>query len=406
MALLPKTVAPGDDASQSPASSSGSRTPQQPTAKPSRLTVKSPPRIPPDSERAVVCLVSEILLSSLERYAAAPREELTDREARRKRAAEGVGLSQMEAFTQADNDANDEDGGKKEEVGASPFRFEKVISASPRSVAGAGSDQNRKKKAKPSSAGRAMLDEALGRIEEPLALLVASCAAVSSLVEEEDNTHGTVEDETKKALCRLRKQLIDTDVEACLAWVKKSRTLHGIQDNAKRAEQMAVARIATLIVVATICDVFMGTCHLSGDAPDDGAVEDLFGLRCDSIEEAAKIMSSFAVKKKTGGKKKGGEKKKKLKNRNENNSQEDEDGGESPAKKKKAQGKKDDAATAAAVLTRLKSDEVSDAAVEKNTHLLEETVLGLCPALSQEFLAGSIRRFGAGASTKVRSESM
>ena len=223
---------------------------------------------------------------------------------------------------------------------------------------------------------------------------------------QEDGTDVAVEDETKKALRRLRGQLADTDVDACLRWVKKSRALHGIQDNARRAEQMAVARIATLVVVATLCDVFMGTCDLGGERPDDGAVEDLFVLRSDSIGEAAKIMSSFAVRKKTAGgkKKKDGEKKKKLRDRNENNSQEDEDGGESPAKdkKKKAKGKKDDAATAAAVLTRLKSDEVSDAAIERNAHLLEETVLGLCPALSQEFLAGSMRRFGAGASTKVR----
>lgn len=349
-----------------------------------------------------MCLVSEILLSSLERYAAAPREELTDREARRRRAAEGVGLSQMEAFTQADDG---EDGGGKGEDGSPPFRFEKVVSASPRSAAG---DQGRRKKAKPSSAGRAMLDEALGRIEEPLALLVASCAAVSSLVEEEDDTkEGAVEDETRKALCRLRRQLAGTDVDACVRWVKKSRTLHGIQDNGKRAEQMAVARIATLIVVSTLCEVFMGTCQLGGDGPDDEAVEDLFSLRCDAIDEAAKIMSSFAVRKKTAGKKKkGGEKKKKLKDRNENNSQEDEDGDEPPAEKKKARGKKDDAATAAVVLTRLKSDEVSDAAIEKNKHLLEETVLGLCPALSQEFLAGSMRRFGAGALNKVSFECM
>ena len=91
----------------------------------------------------------------------------------------------MEAFTQAEEETNgDGEGRGGEEEGAPPFRFEKVVSASPRSTSGAGSDRGRgKKKAKPSSAGRAMLDEALGRIDEPLALLVASCAAVSSLVE-------------------------------------------------------------------------------------------------------------------------------------------------------------------------------------------------------------------------------
>ncbi len=102
--LLPKTVpchessnlSPATQDSTSPASSTAKGSKRTPSPKFSILRSYNEvvASIPPVEQNALISVVSELLLSSLGRYVTMPNEEPTDRKARQKRAALGVGLSQ------------------------------------------------------------------------------------------------------------------------------------------------------------------------------------------------------------------------------------------------------------------------------------------------------------------------
>ena len=176
VALLPKTMPSNGDMSLSAAS--------QDSASPASSTASSPlsaasstitsswntivQSIPSSGQHAIVCIVSELLLSSLERYVTIPKEEFTDRNARRQRSAMGVGLSQMEMVMEEESSPVQKGDNDDEEM-SNPFRFDKCISTRP-SAANTQSSSG-KKKTKNTPIGQSLLTEALKRINEPLPFL-------------------------------------------------------------------------------------------------------------------------------------------------------------------------------------------------------------------------------------------
>ena len=369
-------------------------------------------------QHAIVNIASELLLSSLERYVTIPKEDFTDRNARRQRAAMGVGLSQMEMVVEEESPA--QKGGEDEEM-SNPFRFDKCISTRP--TTSTPSDQTRKggKKSKNKNApiGQSFLAEALNRINEPLPFLIASCMSIAPLMSSEDESedNDNENNEMTKAIQRLRIQMAQcSDIDEYLKWTKSNKNIFDIKDNIKRAEEMAIAKLATLILVVVVIDVLMNTVEWnnsngSGLVVMDGSgttgsvaneVEDLFTLRTDAIDKAAVIMSSFVSskpkKKKAETSKDKKKKGKKLKEAT--NSSQELSGG--PAEKKKKSGKasstdKEEGNS----ITKVKSSDINDTTRLKNRKLFEYAVNNMSPAMSSNFLIESLRHWGAEAMKKA-----
>jgi len=350
--------------------------------------------IPPIGQNALIRVVSEVLLSSLDRYVTTPHEELHERDARRKRAAQGVGLSQMEV--------DDEDGKETSSSDKSmPLRFENIISKIPQRNA-VQAKRGKSKKSVP--IGQMLFNEALSRINEPLSFLIASCSAAASLSNDND-----AQNELKKALTQLRRRMAAClDIDDYLVWIKSNKQIFDIKDNSKRVEEMAVFKISTLVSVAVLAEALLSTCewekdNMVVDSDDDTEsaiqeVEDLFNLRIDAIDRAAEIMSSFVSQK---SKKAPSKKSKKLK-QVDGNSQEDE----SKESKKAAKKAKKDEENAA--YTTVKTSEINAATLDRNKKLVGEAVYYLSPStpMNKEFLLRSLRKFGASASKKGEVETI
>lgn len=430
VALLPESAPNGDGSNHlstdtqdatSPASSSASGTRCSKTPSPKISTFKNVfASIPPVGQQATICIVSELLLSSLERYITIPKEENTDREARRKRAAMGVGLSQMEMIVEEESDRVHD--ANVDDERSNPFRFEKCISARSTSAAGGGDVKNIQQKGKKGQSktplGQALLLEAMDRINEPLPFLVASCIAVASLahgdangcdVEDENKRcYSTGSMEVNKAINRIRHQFARcTDIQEHLKWIKTNRVVFDIKDNTQRAKEMAISKLATLMLVSAVADSLINSCDLKGerrlahsvivmDSVDTNDVakdiEDLFSLRTDAIEEAAAIMSSFVAKpvKAASESSSKGKKKKALKDVNANSSS-------LPSEQQAAETKSGKSAE----LTKIKSNDIKHATLVKNRRFIENALGNTCPAINQDFLAESLRKFGAGMSKTV-----
>jgi len=414
VALLPKSVSNNNltQDSASPASSTGGVTTPGLSSSLRRHTKIF--AIPPASQTAVVSIVSELLLSSFERYVTIPIEDLTDREARRKRSAAhgGAGLSQMEAFVEEKPlGNNNETKNAEEEKQSNPFRFEKCISTRPsnlndyRNTSKKGGGSKSKKKSS-TPIGQSLLTEALRRIDEPLPFLVASCITTTPLLvtddsDDDDDTHSNQTNELKEVLLRIRRQMARCgEIKEYLQWTKYNKQIFKIKDNAKRAEEMAISKLATLVLVAVVADIFLNTCDWSDEEEDctnntvfamgdpdndsrgsssstDGDIADLFDLRTEALDEAAEIMSSF-VSTKTQTK----IPKKKPQESDVNTSQQ-------PSRKKKG-----DASSKNGVgITKVK--EINDVTRARNHKLATDVIYNVCPAMNHEFLAGALRRFGA-----------
>ena len=396
--------------------------------------------IPISGQKAIIGIVSELLLSSLERYITVPKEEPTDRKARQQRAALGAGLSQPDIFDEEEESSNKKKGTSDASVESNPFRFEKLINTRPSSLSSGGSgvnDTNAKKtKAKSFPIGQSLLLEAMDRINEPLAFLLASSLAVVPLLSSEDKNDCDDDDddddiangsmynsdrryELKKSLIRIRSQMARcSDVEDYLQWIKTNKVIFDIKDNAKRSKEMAISKLATLLLVSLIADVLIGACkwekgnidavvvECSDDSDAANDVEDLFTLRMDAMSEATVIMSSFVMKPKksiaaledTDGKTEK-TKKKKLKNIDANKSSQSSDKPAAETKKKK--GGKSSALAGEAVFTKVKSSDINDVTLAKNRRLIEAVLDNISPAMNHEFLAEALRRAGAEASKKV-----
>ena len=402
MALLPDmaTAAGGNTQTQgsiSPTSSGGGSAERTP---PPSLALRGRPRpvatIPPTGRTALTCIVAELLLSSLERYLTAPKEAPTDREARRERAARGMGLSQMEEDEPAKRDGN-------------PFRFDKCLQVTSRPSMG-----NSKKKSQSTTIGQSLLTEALNRINEPLPFLIASCIATTPLLanaadgneEDVDDVNPTAKFEMKTTLNRIRCQMARcTDIHEYTKWTKSSRRIFEIKDIAKRAVELATSKLATLLLVAAVADVFLGTCTSGGEEKNatfimviasetstNNDIEDLFSLRTEAIDEAADIMSSF-VSAKSQRKASSSEKKLKLKEVDVNSSsqQTSKQQHEEPQKKKGRGG-----------IVKVKTSEINEAIRVRNRRSMEDAVQNIGPAMNHNFLADSLRKFGAEVAKKVR----
>ena len=441
--LLPQTVprfgndnlsaATQDSTSPASSTTTGNKRTSSPKFSPLGSYYEVVASIPPEEQNALICIVSELLLSSLERYVTVPKEDLTDRKARQQRAARGVGLSQP------DIDIEDESpgggritgGGKRGGVAeekCNPFRFEKLISTRPSnsSDGGGNSKQRTKKKAKV-PIGQTLLMEAMDRINEPLAFLLASSVAVMSLLAPEDeesddggdygihdnNAESDRNNEMRKTLFRIRSQMSScTDVDEYLKWIKTNKAIFDVKDNSQRAKEMAISKLATLILVSVIADVVIGMCNSkhdcavevgSGDGSDvANEIENLFTLRTDAMSEAADIMSSFIMKQtktasalNTDGKKE--KVKTKLKNVDANSSSQPI---VNTADDKKKKGCKSSSSVAGggeetAVFTKVKSSDITEATVAKNRKLIEAVVDNISPAMNHVFLAESLRNSGA-----------
>jgi len=298
-----------------------------------------------------------------------PQEDSRDREARRQRAINiGSQLSQMET-------------GENRDDGISmPFRFEACISTRPINRMDNKSKGGKPKKSSP--VGQTLLEEATGRINEPLSHLFASSSAASSL---------DPQGELRRCMDRIRNRMAHcNDIDSYLKWVESCKQIVGINDDAKRTEEMAVTKLATLVVVANVADVLIGTTNFNdeNDNPQvtnyestDQIVERLFNLRSDAITRAVEIMSSFVnVKPKREAK--------------------------APKKSKDVVGTNHDSESKAkngeVYQTKLaKTSDVNPATVARNQKLIED-VLSLCPALPLEFIAPAFRKFGALASASKK----
>jgi len=417
VALLPKTMPSNGDMSLSSASqdssSPASSTASSPLSAASTTITSSwntiVQSIPSSGQHAIVCIVSELLLSSLERYVTIPKEEFTDRNARRQRSAMGVGLSQMEMVMEEESPA--QKGDNDDEEMSNPFRFDKCISTRP-SAANTQSSSG-KKKAKNTPIGQSLLTEALKRINEPLPFLLASCISTSPLIScdggDTDDDEDSQTNEMKKAIKRIRQQMAEcSDISEYTTWTKTCKSIMNIEENIKRSEEMAISKLATLVLVAVTIDVLLGTVDLKGDTNGaslvvmDGSVsggaanevEDLFTLRTDAIDMAAVIMSSFVNSKPS--KKKATTKKSKKKLKEATNSQSSEQ--PSPEKKKKSSSVKSGGEM---VLSKVKTSDIPDSIRLKNRMLVEDTINNISPAMSSEYLAESLRKFGAEAMRKI-----
>ncbi len=377
--------------------------------------------IPPASQLATISIVSELLLSSLERYVTIPKEERTDREARRARAALGVGLSQMEMLVE------EEDKEPGADDGSNPFRFEKCISTRLSSTSERDDTIQKEGKGKKSKSiipfGQSLLIEAMDRINEPLPYLIASCIAVTSLASGETNdcidgeqydnelsNDNTSSSEMIKSINQLRHKFARcTDIQQYLQWIKTNKIVFDIKDNIKRAKEMAISKLATLMLVSAASDALISSCDLkdekglaknavvamevrsdfSGVAND---VEDLFVLRSEAIEEAATIMSSFVPKptRSASASKSTGKKKIALKNINPNSSSQSSERHTAETKSGKS-----------AEFAKLNSSDISQATLAKNRKFIENILGNTCPATNQDFLAESLRKFGSEVSKKV-----
>ena len=389
IALLPKSAVSTLEASQtqdsvSPASTASAASTLSPLALRSQRGGVSGMVISPTSQSALIRVVSEVLQSSLDRYVTTPKEEQHERDARRKRAAQGVGLSQME---------DDDEDGKETSVDKSiPLRFENIISKFPqRSVV----QPKRGKSKKTASIGQMLFNEALSRINEPLSFLVASCSAAASLSNDND-----AQNELKKALTQLRRRMAAcSDIDEYLEWLKSHKQIFNIKDNAKRVEEMAIFKISTLVSVAVLVEAILSTCELEngnlvesvGDTESTNEeVENLFNLRIDAIDRAAEIMSSFISQKskKTSSKKS----KKKLKQVDGNSQDESKESKKTTEKAKKGE--------EVEAYTTVKSSDINSATLVRNKKLVEEAVHDLSPSMNKEFLTRSLRRFGTNAAKK------
>ena len=202
-----------------------------------------------------------------------------------------------------------------------------------------------------------------------------------------------------------------TDVDEYLKWIKTNKAIFDVKDNAQRAKEMAISKLATLILVSVIADVLIGMCNLkhdcavavgSGDGSDvANEIEDLFTLRTDAMSEAADIMSRFVMKQtkaapalNTDGKKE--KVKTKLKNVDANLSSQPI---VNTAADKKKKGCKSSSSAAGgeetAVFTKVKSSDITEATLAKNRKLIEAVVDNISPAMNHVFLAESLRNSGA-----------
>lgn len=319
--------------------------------------------------KAIIKIVSEVFFSQLERYVTTPQEDSRDREARRQRAINiGSQLSQMETDENRDDNIS------------MPFRFEACISTRPINRMDIKPKGGKPKKSSP--VGQTLLEEAMGRVNEPLSHLFASSSVASSL---------DPQGELKRYMDQIRNRMARcNDIDSYLKWVESCKQIVGINDDAKRTEEMAVTKLATLVVVANVADVLIGTTNFNdeNDNPQvtnyestSQIVERLFNLRSDAITRAVEIMSSFVhVKPKREAK--------------------------APKKTKDVVGTTDHAVSKAengeisqAKLT--KTSDVNPATASRNQKLIEE-VLSLCPAPQLEFIAPAFRKFGALASASKK----
>jgi hypothetical protein len=434
LGLLPKTAPCHDNCSAatqdsaSPASTTPMGIKQMPSPKFSSMgsyneVVAS---ISSVGQKAIISVVSELLLSSLERYVTKPKEELTDRKARQQRAALGVGLSQPDIIIEDESPGRGckTGGGKCSGVAdekCNPFRFEKLINTRPPNSSDGGSNNKKgaKKKAKV-PIGQTLLIEAMERINEPLAFLLASSVAVVPLLASDDDEcdEGGDDDihynndKLKKTLNHISSQMACcTDIAEYLKWTKTNKAIFDIKDNAQRTKEIAIGKLATLILVSVTADVLIGTfcwkkehgdaadCVMGRDVAND--IEDLFTLRADAISEATEIMSSFVVKQKKAAPALNKEGKKvkvktKLKNIDANtSSQSIEETKVEKTKNGKSSSSVAGGGEGMAVFTKVKSSEINGSTLAKNRKLIEAVVDNTTPAMNYEFVAELLRKAGA-----------
>ena len=414
----------------SPASSSASGTRGSRTPPPDISSFKNIfDTIPPAGQIATIGVVSELLLSSLERYITIPNEGRTVLEARRQRASLGVGLSQMEMIVEEESDRGHDKGiGSNKPI--NPFRFEKCISSRVSSnTEGCDMHQQKVKGKKIQSKpplGQSLLIEAMDRINEPLPYLIASCTAVSLLIsgdthgfddsEGSDGNHNKATDsyssnEMLSTINRVRQQFAGcTDIQEHLKWIKANKVAFDIKDNDKRAKEMAVHKLATLMLVSTVADSLMTSCDLKveraaaansfivmeNDAPISEVandIEDLFTVRTVAIGEAAAIMSSLSAtpSKPAASAKSKGKKKKALEEVNPNSSSQFTEQNTADTKSGKSE-----------YCTDRKKKDTNHSILAKNRKLIENILVNTCPATNQDFLAEALRKFGAETAKKVR----
>lgn len=330
--------------------------------------------IPPAAREGLSNLICNILQNQLERYVNTPPEEIQDKKARQQRGnAFGSQLSQMADVEQT------------QESESNPLRFEMFIST--RSTQAEAQGKAKKKST--------LLDEALSRINEPLGFLIACCSVASSGARSgdsditDDRNHQA---ELRDSIKSLRRRMVAcNDIEQYLKWLKSNKNIFEHTNNAKRKQEMAISKLATLVSVAVAAEALLGTCgenHDDGfivESSSDEEVESLFNIRHDAVTRASEIMSSFV----------NSIPKKKLKERDANST--------STSSKKKAtkrsNGDNDDMDTEENSLTT--TTEMNRTVQAKNKKLLEAAINNISPALPLEFLASSLRKFGAKVESQI-----
>ena len=266
----------------------------------------------------------------------------------------------------------------------------------------------------------------MDRINEPLPYLIASCIAVSFLIsgdthglddsEGSDSNHNKATDSYSSnvmltTLNRVRQQFAGcTDIQEHLKWIKTNKVAFDIKDNDKRAKEMAVQKLATLMLASTVADSLMSSCDLKVERAavansfiemeNDAAlsevandIEDLFTVRTVAIGEAAAIMSSLSAmpSKPVSSAKSKGKKKKALEEVNPNSSSQLTVQNTADTKSRKSEDR-----------TELKKKDINHSILAKNRKLIENILVNTCPAINQDFLAEALRKFGAETAKKVR----
>ncbi|KAL7521904.1 hypothetical protein ACHAWX_006627 [Stephanocyclus meneghinianus] len=392
VALLPSDAAASNNTqtqdTTSPTSASGDAAPSPAM---SRSRHDSHQLIPPVSRDSLAEIVCSILLSQIERCVTTPPENIEDRKARHQRAtAIGSYLSQTVEEAHSENRS----------LGNSmPLRFEMIVSM--RSPQNESKPKGKSKKSIPIA--HTLLSEALGRINEPLGYLIASCNCACSCAalsnrDSDDKYNLKHQLELIDSIKSLRRRMAGcNDIEEYLKWIKSNKQIFEITNNSRRKEEMAISKIATLITVAVAAEALLSTCKLhneneeeflEGNATNE-EVENLFNLRQDAVSRASGILSSFVNSKPESAKK--------LKERDVHAKE------SNLSKKKKSERSKDDGdeemeKSEGGTTT---TTEVNFSVQVKNRKLIEEAIIGLTPALPQDFLASALRRFGAPAESRA-----
>jgi hypothetical protein len=280
-----------------------------------------------------------------------------------------------------------------------PLRFEMIVSM--RSPQNDSKTKGKSKKSMPIA--HTLLSDALGRINEPLGYLIASCNCACSCAaysnrDSDDKYDLKHQLELIDSIKSLRSRMAGChDIEEYLKWLKSNKQIFEITNNSRRKEEMAISKISTLITVAVAAEALLSTCEWDNGNDEEfigvkvtnEEVENLFNLRQDAASRASEILSSFvnSIPQRA----------KKLKERDVNADE------SNLSKKKKSKRSKDDDDEEmdrgqGGVTT---TTEVNLSVKVKNRKLIEEAIISLTPALPQDFLASALRRFGAGAESKT-----